>query len=103
MSSSPRLSIPAPIKKAPELVGPYVLGRTLGRGTTGKVKAAQHKDSGLEVAIKIVKKAYVKTHKQKIAREIAVMRLLDQYVSWLLRLCHLSLTTFVVDLSVRTF
>ncbi len=42
------------------------------------MKEAYHKDTGLEVAIKIVKKDYVKTHRQKIAREIAVMRLIDQ-------------------------
>lgn len=69
-------TLPVP-KKQQEMVGPYVLGRTLGRGTTGKVKAATHKDTGLEVAVKIVKKQYVRTHKKKVAREIAVMRLLD--------------------------
>jgi len=79
------------------MVGPYVLGRTLGRGTTGKVKAAQHKDTGLEVAIKIVKKAYVKTHKNKIAREIAVMRLLDHpYVLKLYDVLETSQHIFIV-------
>ena len=34
--------------------------------------------SSVQVAVKIVKKDYVKAHKQKIAREIAVMRLLEQ-------------------------
>lgn len=60
------------------MAGPYVLGKTLGRGTSGKVKAAYHKDTGMEVAVKIIKKDYVRTHKNKIAREVAVMRLLVQ-------------------------
>eukprot|EP01006_Ploeotia_vitrea_P035075 TRINITY_DN65833_c5_g2_i3.p1 TRINITY_DN65833_c5_g2~~TRINITY_DN65833_c5_g2_i3.p1 ORF type:complete len:685 (+),score=429.96 TRINITY_DN65833_c5_g2_i3:230-2284(+) len=64
-----------------EMVGPWILGQTLGRGTTGKVKVAHHKDTGHEVAIKIVKKQYVMTHREKIAREIAVMRLIhNKYV-----------------------
>lgn len=96
--SSPRLSIPGPTqKKSPEMVGPFILGRTLGRGTTGKVKAAQHKDNGLEVAVKIVKKQYVKTHKNKIAREIAVMRLLDHpYVLKLYDVLETSQHIFIV-------
>jgi len=79
--SVPNAAAAMAAKKSAEMVGPFILGRTLGRGTTGKVKAAQHKDTGLEVAVKIVKKQYVKTHKNKIQREIAVMRLLDKYVS----------------------
>ena len=77
MASDSQLQIPRRPPTA-EMVGPYVLGRTLGRGTTGKVKEAYHRDSGLEVAIKIVKKDYVKTHRTKISREIAVMKLIDQ-------------------------
>ena len=64
-----------------EKVGPWVLGRTLGRGTTGKVKAARHEATNQPAAVKIIKKAYVRTHKAKVAREIAVMRLIKhQYV-----------------------
>ncbi|OHT00553.1 CAMK family protein kinase [Tritrichomonas foetus] len=61
-------------------VGNYVLDRTLGSGATGKVKLAQRKDNGDQVAIKIIKKSQfdVKPDMQKkIRREIALMRLLD--------------------------
>ena len=75
--SNPRLCVP-PKSRGGETVGDYVLGKTLGKGTTGKVKLAFHKKTNAEVAIKIIKKQYVRTHKNKIAREIAVMRLLDQ-------------------------
>ena len=75
---SESLHLPIPQRRQVETVGPYILGKTLGRGTTGKVKEGVHKDTGFEVAIKIVKKEYVQTHRAKIAREIAVMRLLDQ-------------------------
>ncbi|OHT13635.1 CAMK family protein kinase [Tritrichomonas foetus] len=64
----------------PREVGEYILGRTLGSGTTGKVKLAVHKVTGQQVAIKIIKKAMfdVKPDLQrKIRREIALMRLLD--------------------------
>jgi serine/threonine protein kinase len=35
-------------------VSDYLLGRTLGSGTTGKVKYATHKVTGQPVAIKII-------------------------------------------------
>lgn len=61
-------------------VGDYILGRTLGSGTTGKVKIAVHKETGQQVAIKIIKKSQFETRpdlRSKIQREIALMRLLD--------------------------
>ena len=61
-------------------VGDYILGQLLGEGTTGKVKLAIHKETGEQVAIKIIKKSMfdVKPDLQrKIRREIALMRLLD--------------------------
>lgn len=61
-------------------VGDWILGRTLGSGTTGKVKYATHKVTGQEVAIKIIKKTQfdVKPDLQrKIRREVALMRLID--------------------------
>jgi hypothetical protein len=36
--------------QAAEMAGPYILGKTLGRGTSGKVKEGWHKDTGMEVA-----------------------------------------------------
>lgn len=61
-------------------VGDYILGRTLGSGTTGKVKIAIHKHDGHQVAIKIVKKSQFEVKpdlQRKIRREVALMRLLD--------------------------
>ena len=61
-------------------VGEYILGRTLGSGTTGKVKIAVHKETGQQVAIKIIKKSQFEVKpdlQRKIRREVALMRLLD--------------------------
>lgn len=80
-------------------VGPFILGKTLGSGTTGmssigksflgfvfltfetlgKVKLAFHKDTGAKVAIKIINKEYLASRVsmlKKVEREIAVMKLL---------------------------
>lgn len=61
-------------------VGPYILGRTLGRGATGKVKLAYHRESGERVAVKIVTKEFLFSSpnmRRKVEREIAIMKLLD--------------------------
>ena len=61
-------------------VGPFLLGRTLGSGTTGKAKYAQHKETGLPVAVKIINKEFLATRVsmlKKVEREIAVLKLLD--------------------------
>lgn len=61
-------------------VGDYILGQTIGSGTTGKVKLAERKDTGEQVAIKIIKKAQFETRpdlQRKIRREIALMRLMN--------------------------
>jgi len=61
-------------------VGPYVFGRTLGRGATGKVKLAYHRETGERVAVKIVAKEFLFQSPQmrrKVEREIAIMKLLD--------------------------
>jgi BR serine/threonine kinase len=62
------------------LIGDYRVVRTLGAGTTSKVKLAEHISTGRRVAIKVVKKsdfAHRPSFQQKIEREIALMRLLD--------------------------
>ena len=61
-------------------VGDYIIGRTLGSGTTGKVKVAERKETGEQVAIKIIKKSQFDAKpdlQRKIRREIALMRLMD--------------------------
>eukprot|EP01064_Diplonema_japonicum_P002144 TRINITY_DN11375_c0_g2_i1.p1 TRINITY_DN11375_c0_g2~~TRINITY_DN11375_c0_g2_i1.p1 ORF type:complete len:276 (+),score=15.74 TRINITY_DN11375_c0_g2_i1:62-889(+) len=61
-------------------VGPYILGRTLGRGCSGKVKIGFHKQTGVKAAVKIVKKAVMQESadtRQRVEREIKVLRLLS--------------------------
>lgn len=61
-------------------LGPYVLLRPLGIGTTGKVKLAVHCETQEKYAIKIIKKASFEQKpnlQMKIQREIALMRLVD--------------------------
>eukprot|EP01088_Endostelium_zonatum_P004225 TRINITY_DN1542_c2_g1_i1.p1 TRINITY_DN1542_c2_g1~~TRINITY_DN1542_c2_g1_i1.p1 ORF type:complete len:451 (-),score=150.51 TRINITY_DN1542_c2_g1_i1:72-1424(-) len=63
-------------------VGPYVLGKTLGEGTTGKVKLAQHSVTGEKVAIKIISKQFLNERpimQKKIQREILFMKLLSRH------------------------
>jgi BR serine/threonine kinase len=64
----------------PVLIGDYVLGHSLGVGSTGKVRLARHHITGEEVAVKIIKKSLFKDHPEmlkKVQREIALMRLFE--------------------------
>jgi BR serine/threonine kinase len=61
-------------------IGDYILERSLGSGSTGKVRLGRHQLTGEQAAIKIIKKALFKDQPQllkKVQREIALMRLLD--------------------------
>ncbi|OHS95141.1 CAMK family protein kinase [Tritrichomonas foetus] len=61
-------------------LGPYVLTKHLGQGTTGKVKLAINTETQQLVAIKIICKesfAQRPNLQTKIQREIALMRLVD--------------------------
>ncbi|KAI3644844.1 hypothetical protein MP228_011008 [Amoeboaphelidium protococcarum] len=60
-------------------VGDYVFLKTLGKGTFGKVKLAEHAVTRQKVAIKIMEKSNIKTQKQKISvdREVRLMKLLN--------------------------
>eukprot|EP01114_Cavostelium_apophysatum_P019936 TRINITY_DN6557_c0_g1_i1.p1 TRINITY_DN6557_c0_g1~~TRINITY_DN6557_c0_g1_i1.p1 ORF type:complete len:611 (-),score=181.84 TRINITY_DN6557_c0_g1_i1:474-2306(-) len=61
-------------------VGPFILGKTLGAGTTGKVKLAFHKETGFKVAVKIVNKEFLASRisvLKKVEREITVMKVLE--------------------------
>jgi BR serine/threonine kinase len=67
------------ISKSHDL-GSYTLLHTLGTGTSSKVKLAEHKQTHLQVAIKVIRKDDFHLHPeilQKIHREIALMRLMD--------------------------
>mmetsp|Transcript_15886 Transcript_15886/g.37471 ORF Transcript_15886/g.37471 Transcript_15886/m.37471 type:complete len:521 (-) Transcript_15886:77-1639(-) len=63
----------------PEIVvGPYKIGKTLGVGTFGKVKMAEHTPTKQKVAIKIINKgkmAQMNMH-EKIRREIKILQFL---------------------------
>lgn len=61
-------------------IGNYVLGQTLGCGTTGKVKLAQNVLDNRKYAVKIIKRDFLDTKPEmskKIHREIALMSFLD--------------------------
>jgi len=74
-------------------VGPFVLGRTLGIGSTGKdfclhhrspfvlgkVRIGIHTETGSKIAVKIIKKELLLSRpgmQRKIQREISVMKLI---------------------------
>ncbi|EFA83217.1 putative protein serine/threonine kinase [Heterostelium album PN500] len=61
-------------------VGPFIIGKTLGQGTTGKVKLGFHKDTGFKVGIKIINKDLLNNKpsmRRKIEREVVLMKLID--------------------------
>jgi len=71
----------SPISPKPSLksarVGPYLLGRTLGVGATGRVKAATHIGNLQKVAIKIItKNTEQEKEAKKLEREITIMKLI---------------------------
>lgn len=76
------MSQPVSVIKTPQgpLVGPYIFGKTLGTGSTGKVKLAKNLETGEVVAIKIVRKDFLERKpslKKKMRREISVLKLLS--------------------------
>ena len=63
----------------PQRLGHYILLRTLGKGSFGKVKLAQHEITKHTVAVKILNKAKIEQQKMdaKINREIKILKLLQ--------------------------
>jgi len=62
------------------MIGPYTLKRFLGQGSASIVQQAEHKDTGQEVAIKIIKKGNDPKKRRKsvkAAREISILRAID--------------------------
>lgn len=59
-------------------VGKYVLGKTLGQGTFGKVKFATDTETGKGVAIKVMDKAKIRANNmgEQIKKEISIMKLI---------------------------
>jgi serine/threonine protein kinase len=59
-------------------VGPYVIGRTLGSGMSGKVKLAIHSETGTTVALKCIDRTSLNERQYtNLEREIAAMRALE--------------------------
>jgi BR serine/threonine kinase len=61
-------------------IGRYSVSRTLGQGTSSKVRLGYHQETGQPVAIKIIQKSVWAQHpdlEAKVQREIALMRLVS--------------------------
>jgi len=60
----------------PNAVGHYILGKSLGQGTFGKVKLGTHILTGEKVAIKVLEKSKIKEKKDvdRISREIKILK-----------------------------
>ncbi|KAJ1921390.1 hypothetical protein H4219_000707 [Mycoemilia scoparia] len=70
-------------RRAKNVFGPYLLLQTIGEGEFAKVKLALHRESGQEVAIKLIKKESIDTDLKlsKIKREIAALKAVNhQYI-----------------------
>ncbi|KAF6003191.1 serine threonine-protein kinase [Cyanidiococcus yangmingshanensis] len=76
--SVPSGSVP-PGASPPVKIGPYILGRTLGVGSFGKVKEGYHELCGQKVAVKILNrsKVHMMDMTPKVRREIMILRLLN--------------------------
>lgn len=64
-------------RQASVQIGPYMLGRTLGVGSFGKVKLAQHEITGHRVAVKILNRKKIQSldMDDKVRREIKTLKL----------------------------
>ncbi len=73
-NSNPRNSSSSSEKR--QIVGQYMLGKTIGEGTFGKVKLAVHMPSGEKVAIKILEKSRIKeaADVRRVNREIKILK-----------------------------
>jgi len=58
-------------------IGPFLLGKTLGVGAIAEVRLGTHVETKQPVAIKVIDKEFITAKAQKVAREIAVMKLLS--------------------------
>ena len=61
---------------ARKMVGNYILGKTIGEGTFGKVKIAVHIPSGEKVAVKVLEKSRIKEQAdvRRVNREIKILK-----------------------------
>jgi 5'-AMP-activated protein kinase, catalytic alpha subunit len=66
----------SPASKPFKNIGHYIIGRTLGEGTFGKVKEGLHIHTGMKVAIKMLEKERIKdlADVERVAREIHILK-----------------------------
>jgi 5'-AMP-activated protein kinase catalytic alpha subunit len=59
-------------------IGHYMLGKTIGEGTFGKVRIGSHILTGEKVAVKILEKDRIKdvADVERVAREIHILKLI---------------------------
>ncbi|KAG0763835.1 hypothetical protein G6F16_003447 [Rhizopus arrhizus] len=72
-------SMTLPIIKKKKEIGDYVLGKTIGRGSSGRVKLGVHKQTGERVAIKMISRSRLSASSitsKSVQRELAVLQLL---------------------------
>ncbi|CAO3585663.1 unnamed protein product [Absidia cylindrospora] len=65
--------------KSRKCIGDYYVGKTLGKGASGRVKLGIHRHTGEQVAIKIISKAHLAANpaiEKAVRREIAIMKLI---------------------------
>ena len=65
-------------KKDVNNVGQYVLQKTIGKGTFGKVKLGVHNLTGENVAVKILEKENIQdvNDVERVAREIHILKMI---------------------------
>jgi 5'-AMP-activated protein kinase catalytic alpha subunit len=58
-------------------IGDYIIGRSIGKGTFGKVKKGVHTKTGEKVAIKILEKDKIQdvSDVERVAREIHILKI----------------------------
>ena len=82
------------------MIGEYRVIRVIGQGTTSKVVLAEHSETGQQVAIKVMKKAIFEQNtnlRDKVQREIALMRLFDHpHLLKLVEVCESARHLYVV-------
>eukprot|EP00401_Gymnodinium_catenatum_P040193 CAMPEP_0117608500 /NCGR_PEP_ID=MMETSP0784-20121206/80840_1 /TAXON_ID=39447 /ORGANISM="" /LENGTH=416 /DNA_ID=CAMNT_0005411775 /DNA_START=1 /DNA_END=1248 /DNA_ORIENTATION=- len=66
-------------KKVDKSIGHYILGKTIGEGTFGKVKLGTHIATGEKVAVKILERERIKevADVERVAREIHILKIIQ--------------------------
>ncbi|KAH9257607.1 hypothetical protein BASA81_004056 [Batrachochytrium salamandrivorans] len=66
------------VARVPVKIGRYLIGKTLGHGSFGKVKQAVHMYTGNQVAIKIIPRKRINTPEmiEKVKREVQILKMM---------------------------